>query len=175
MSVEIKFQNDTPEVKPVKTYTGDVDTWPVGVYKSTIADGGTCLKCCSDDAEVLFVGGSGFPYIAESLSEPYVRISDNPEIASITFAGSMNYPDGKPEGEVSVADPEQLSDPTDLKVGDWIQWEAAIAEDYPKRSRPVQVVKVKDGFFADSADPDYDGWSIGGGCYTVVPAPKGGE
>lgn len=100
MSVEIKFQQDTPESKPVKTYTGNPSKWPNGVYANGM---GKYVEFAikDNDSFVAFndrgtlIDGYEIGY---DFSIGWTRISDDPRIASITFAGSMNYPDGKPEG-----------------------------------------------------------------------------
>jgi hypothetical protein len=94
--LEVKFQEDMSQVSdPVKTYVGDPDKWPVGVYRNPL--GSICVKCSSSACAFLF-HPSGQGANLEHARTVYTRISDDPRIASITFAGSMNYPDGKPEG-----------------------------------------------------------------------------
>jgi predicted AAA+ superfamily ATPase len=94
--VQIKFQQDAPESKPVKTYTGSVSEWPKGVYRSS-NQRHLLVKSASDSegAAYFFSGRVSCIY---SVTCEYIRVSDNPCIDSMTFAGSMNYPDGKPEG-----------------------------------------------------------------------------
>ena len=92
MSVEIKFQGNMPESNPVKFYTGDPASWPDGVYQSG------CLTIVVWFGDYFGIGAMNRPLPQGNRTENFARISDNPEIASITFAGSMNYPDGKPEG-----------------------------------------------------------------------------
>ena len=100
MSVEVKFQAESPDTGFCKTYTDDVTKWPDGVYQRP----GWRDRIVVLDNSVVTILGSGAIYsqyagLGENrTSEDWVRISDTPRIASITFAGSMNYPDGKPKG-----------------------------------------------------------------------------
>ena len=164
MTIKIEFAGDQPEKREVKTYTGSVKDWPEGVYQS---GGELAIKFYGGDAEVMYIS-DGTASKCKTLGYVYTRVSDNSTILAITFAGTMNYPDGKPDG---VDEPEQLSDPADLKVGDWIQWDFGMGSTDEK---PVQVMKVDGDEFSDSESPDdlcyLMGISVG---YTVVPAPKG--
>lgn len=174
MSIKIEFAGDQPEKREVKTYTGDITKWPDGVYQW---DGNIVVvkkqHAYSIDTFAPWAGSN-------HTSGKWCRISDNPTIASITFAGTMNYPDGKPDdvGESDrieaaceemrrVSDEQfalsQLSEPTDLKKGDWIQGE------YSKKY--FQVTEVLGTEFRTSCD---DIWDMNGEAYTVVPAPEGG-
>lgn len=97
--VEIKFQQDAPESKPVKFYTGIVSYWPAGVYRSANKKHLLVKSVGDSEGAAYFFSGRVSCLIVATCE--YTRISDDPRIASITFAGSMNYPDGKPEGGAS--------------------------------------------------------------------------
>ena len=161
MPIKIEFAGDQPEKRQAKTYTGNVKDWPDGLYAAK-----GCYIIVGTLGRVL-ITDDGKAWHIDDAVEAYTRISDDPRIAAITFAGTMNYPDGKPDG---VDEPEQLSDPADLKVGDWIQWDFGMGSTDEK---PVQVMKVDGDEFSDSESPDdlcyLMGISVG---YTVVPAPK---
>ena len=175
MTIKIEFAGDQPEKREVKTYTGSVKDWPEGVYQS---GGELAIKFYGGDAEVMYIS-DGTASKCKTLGYVYTRVSDNSTILAITFAGTMNYPDGKPDG-VDEPDPieaaceeirrvcdeqfakSQLSDPTDLKVGDWIQG------DFSKKY--FKVSEVWEGGF--KTDNEYV-WEMDGDGYTVVPAPKG--
>jgi len=95
--VEVKFKQDRPEPNPAKVYKGrELKNWPRGIYLSKTS-GLMCVKFHERDDLALCLREDESA-LEGTLSEPYVRISENPRIVSITFAGSMNYPDGKPEG-----------------------------------------------------------------------------
>ena len=174
MTIKIEFAGDQPEKREVKTYTGSVKDWPEGVYQS---GGELAIKFYGGDAEVMYIS-DGTASKCKTLGYVYTRVSDNSTILAITFAGTMNYPDGKPDG-VDEPDPieaaceeirrvcdeqfakSQLSDPTDLKVGDWVYGE------YSEKCHSVCEVwgsgfKTSDGGI----------WPMNGVGYTVVPAPK---
>ena len=152
MTIKIEFAGDQPEKREVKTYTGSVKDWPDGLYAAK-----GCYIIVGTLGRVL-ITDDGKAWHIDDAVEAYTRISDDPRIAAITFAGTMNYPDGKPDG---VDEPEQLSDPADLKVGDWIQGE------YTKKY--FKVSEVWEGQFKTGCG---DVWYMDGSGYTVVPAPK---
>ena len=163
MSINIEFAGDQPTPKEAETYTGLASDWPDGVYRLgsglayIVVCRGSVLTVCED-------GKVDNPN--HSWYSPFARISSDPRIASITFAGSMDYPDGKPVDTESQQEPT-LSDPCDLKVGDWVSW----------GSDPLRVVKVdkERNIFWIEDDPNPAGWWFMNGLgYTVVPAPKGG-
>ena len=172
MTIKIEFAGDQPEKREVKTYTGSVKDWPDGLYAAK-----GCYIIVGTLGRVL-ITDDGKAWHIDDAVEAYTRISDDPRIAAITFAGTMNYPDGKPDG-VDEPDPieaaceeirrvcdeqfakSQLSDPTDLKVGDWVYGE------YSEKCHSVCEVwgsgfKTSDGGI----------WPMNGVGYTVVPAPK---
>jgi hypothetical protein len=100
MSIKIKFAEDAPAKQAAKIYTGDMAEWPDGVYRrmTFVASDVYVLvrRGKSVDPEILtqYDGALG----KNRTVFQWVRISDDPTISSITFAGTANYPDGKPEG-----------------------------------------------------------------------------
>lgn len=97
MSVEVKFA-DTGKI--AKRYTGKPGNWPDGVYQCQSSRGTeTVLRAFGS---LLHIGGCGSINTSSQMTsfptDRWIRISDSVVITSITFAGSMNYPDGKPEG-----------------------------------------------------------------------------
>lgn len=162
MTINIEFAGNTPTPKEVKTYTGDASKWPDGVYQTKLED---ALIVVEGREVRLTTSIHGYLPHDYKWTCKWTRISSNPTISSITFAGAADYPDGKPVDTESEPDPT-LSDPCDLKVGDWIQF-----DNWPE---PVKVIRVSDHcLVVKTLYANEYGRPMNGYGYTVVPAPKG--
>ncbi|MHA7813299.1 MAG: hypothetical protein ACX94C_07915 [Phycisphaerales bacterium] len=98
-SFEISFTE--PLADRPHGWEGDAKSWDDGVYVG-VTEGGSKVVVAKSRHDVLVVFSDG-SWTTESAgmhtdAEPFTRVSDEDMFASIAFAGSMNYPDGKPEG-----------------------------------------------------------------------------
>jgi len=84
-----------------KRWTGTPVEWPPGVYESCF---GTIIIVQADPVEwvsIFNTDGTVRPNPDKTKwaeIDGVRRVCNDPQISGITFAGSMNYPDGKPEG-----------------------------------------------------------------------------